>query len=414
MTAYKYKGIDPAGQRIEGRITALSLDEAERKVGSQGLTILSIVPAEKSSGKESSVAPASTPTAPVIGARKKVSEADAGAILRNLAVMAETGVPFAEAIEASIQSARTPAIVAAMSDVRDALIAGQSLSGSMRAAPQMFPTIIVDMVRVAETGGKLDQALANGASYLERRAELKRKVTNAMMYPMVMLAVSIATIFILVVVVMPKFSQVFESMKAELPIVTKVMLSSGAMIRGNPIGSAIGAVGIFIGLFFLLKQEPVQRVLGRFISRLPVVGELIKRLALARSLQSIATLSASNVPLLVAIEQGAKVAGEPRVHDALMQVRNEIEQGKSMSESMLNTGVFPKNVVQMVGVGERTGRLPVLLETLCRSMEEDIDARLKATVALVEPLMIVTMGAIVGSITMSIIGPIYSVVEKIR
>jgi len=414
MIAYKYKGIDPAGQRIEGRITALSLDEAERKVGSQGLTILSIVPAEKASAKESSAAAAPTPTGPVIGARKKVSEADAGAILRNLAVMAETGVPFAEAIEASIQSARTPTIVAAMSDVRDALIAGQSLSGSMRAAPQMFPTIIVDMVRVAETGGKLDQALANGASYLERRAELKRKVTNAMMYPMVMLAVSIATIFILVVVVMPKFSQVFESMKAELPIVTKIMLSSGAMIRGNPLGSAIGAMGIFIGLYFLFKQEPVQRVLGLFVSRLPVVGELIKRLALARSLQSIATLSASNVPLLVAIEQGAKVAGEPRVHDALIRVRNEIEQGKSMSESMLNTGVFPKNVVQMVGVGERTGRLPVLLETLCRSMEEDIDARLKATVALVEPLMIVTMGAIVGSITMSIIGPIYSVVEKIR
>lgn len=414
MTAYKYKGIDPAGQRIEGKINALSLDEAERKVGSQGLTILSIVPAEKASGKESAASGVSVSTSGNIGPRKKVSEADAGAILRNLSVMAETGVPFAEAIEASIQSARTPAIAAAMSDVREALIAGQSLSGSMKAAPQMFPTIIVDMIRVAETGGKLDQALANGAGYLERRSELKRKVTNAMMYPMVMLAVSIATILILVVVVMPKFSQVFESMKAELPIVTKVMLSSGAAIRSNPIGSALGALALCIGIYFLFRQEPVQVIVGRIVGRLPVVGELIKRLALARSLQSIATLSASNVPLLIAIEQGAKVAGEPRIQDALMQVRNAIEQGKSMSDSMLDTGVFPKNVVQMVGVGERTGRLPVLLETLCRSMEEDIDARLKATVALVEPLMIVTMGAIVGSITMSIIGPIYSVVEKIR
>lgn len=414
MTAYQYKGIDPAGQRVEGRINALSLDEAERKVGSQGLTILSIVPAEKSGQKESNSGPTPSGTTPVSGQRKKVSEADAGAILRNLSVMAETGVPFAEAIDATIQSARTPAIAAAMTDVRDALIAGQSLSGSMRAAPQMFPALIVDMIRVAETGGKLDQALANGAGYLERRSELKRKVTNAMMYPMVMLAVSIATILILVIVVMPKFSQVFESMKAELPIVTKILLSLGAFIRSNPIGSGVGAVLFCIGGFFLLQQEPVQRVLGRIVGRMPVLGELLKRLALARSLQSIATLSASNVPLLVAIDQGAKVAGDPRIQQGLLEVRNAIEQGKSMSESMLATGVFPKNVVQMVGVGERTGRLPVLLETLCRSMEEDIDARLKAAVALIEPLMIVTMGAIVGSITMSIIGPIYSVVEKIR
>jgi type IV pilus assembly protein PilC len=411
MVSYAYKGIDGKGARIEGQIQATNLEEAERKLSMQDVSILTL---KAASGGKSKAAVEATPK-PKGGRRlKKIPAQDTAAILRNLAVMAETGVPFVEAIDAVIGSARTPAIEHSLSEVKDAILAGQGLSNALRAAPNMFPAIIVDMIKVAETGGRLDQALANGATYMERAAELRRKIMNAMMYPMVMLGVSILTILILVIVVMPKFANVFSQMKADLPATTKLMLSFGNFVRGNPVMGVVGAA-VTVGVIYFLSQLPViQRAVAMILYRLPIVGDLIKRLALARALQSIATLSASNVPLLAAIENGAKVANHYLISKSLMDARDQIEHGRSMSEALTETKVFPKQITQMVAVGERTGRLPQLLSAICDSMEGEVDGKLKALVSIIEPLMIVTMGVIVGSITMSIIGPIYSVVEKIR
>jgi type IV pilus assembly protein PilC len=278
----------------------------------------------------------------------------------------------------------------------------------------MFPPIIVDMIRVAETGGRLDQALDNGAAYMERAADLKRKIVNAMLYPSVMLGVSSSTILVLIIFVMPRFAVVFKQMKAELPLTTQVMLKSGDFIRSQPLMSAVGLVAFIVGLTIALKNPVSQRMLSGVAARMPLLGELMKRLALARSLQSISTLVASNVPLLAAIEAGARVAGHAQLEKALYTAKDDIERGSSMSEALGKHAVFPKQVIQLVAVGERTGRLPQLLSTVCKSMETEVDGRLKALVSVIEPLMIVGMGLIVGSITMSIIGPIYSAVENIR
>ncbi|OWU65697.1 MAG: hypothetical protein CBB60_003335, partial [Armatimonadetes bacterium Cent15-Ar3] len=274
--------------------------------------------------------------------------------------------------------------------------------------------IIVDMIRVAESGGRLDQALANGASYMERAADLRRKIVNAMLYPTVMLCVSSSTIMVLVIFVMPRFAVVFKQMKAELPLTTQVMLKTGDFIRSQPFVSAGILVGLIVGAIAALRNPVSQRALSSIAARLPLLGELMKRLALARSLQSISTLVASNVPLLAAIDAGARVAGHSQLEKALQTARDDIERGSSMSEALEKHSVFPKQVIQLVAVGERTGRLPQLLSTVCASMEVEVDGRLKALVSIIEPLMIVGMGLIVGSITMSIIGPIYSAVENIR
>ncbi|HLO97808.1 MAG TPA: type II secretion system F family protein, partial [Fimbriimonas sp.] len=278
----------------------------------------------------------------------------------------------------------------------------------------MFPQIIVDMVRVAETGGKLDVALKNGAAYLQRSAELRRKIVNAMLYPSVMLGVSMITIFILVVFVMPRFAQVFVQMKADIPALTKLMLVSGNVIRGNPVASAVAFV-ILVALAAKGSSIPLIRNLtARLLDKTPMLGSLLRKLAIARALQSIATLTSSNVPLLTAIEQGAKVAGNITVERVLLDARDQIEQGSSMSDALKTSNVFPRQIVQMIAIGEKSGRLSQLLDTVCGSMETEIDGRLKALVSIIEPMMIVSMGLIVGSITMSIIGPIYSVIENIR
>lgn len=409
MVSYQYKGVGSDGSRVEGTISATSIEEAEKKLSMQDVAILSLYRSQAKSIKSKE---STSNYSPAI--RKKVSAQDTATTLRNMAVMADAGVPFVEALDAVMVSARTPVIAESLKLVKDAVVGGQGLAQSLRLAPNMFPTIIVDMIRVAETGGKLDQALANGATYMERSAELRRKIINAMMYPMVMLGVSVATILILIIVVIPKFAQTFSQMKAQLPVTTKLMLDGGTFVRTQPLLAIGGAAAIIFGIVFLLKLKFVQLMLEAIASRTPILGELIKRLALTRSLQSIATLSASNVPLLIAIEQGAKVASHSRISTALMTARDEIEHGKSMSEAMAETGAFPKQITQIIAVGERTGRLPQLLHAICASMEEEVDGRLKALVSVIEPLMIVTMGVVVGSITMSIIGPIYSVVENIK
>jgi type IV pilus assembly protein PilC len=410
MVSYVYKGVDRRGTKIEGHISAATLDEAEKKLSLQEISIHVLVPSEGAKGfKKIEV----SNTKPKL-LRKSVSAQDSADILDSLAIMAETGVPFIEALDAVIYSARTPVIRDSMMAVRDGVVGGQGLSQSLRMAPNMFPPIITDMVRVAESGGKFDQALRNGATYLGRAADLRKKIINAMMYPSVMLGVSIITILVLIVFVMPRFGQVFSQMKSTLPATTKFMLDSGNFIRENPVGFFLAFSCVIVGGILMARVDSVRRVFGIGLTRVPILGDLLKRLAIARSLQTIAALSTSNVPLLYVIEQGAKVAGHPDVSKALMKARDSIEHGSSMYEAIERTKVFPKQITQMIAVGEKTGRLSQLLEVICVSMEKEIDARLRALVSIIEPLMIVTMGVIVGSITVSIIGPIYSVIENIK
>ena len=410
MVSYAYRGVDSKGARIEGQISAASLDEAEKKLAIQDISIHVLVPSAGAKGFKK-VEFVDTRSKLI---RKKVSAQDSSDILSNLAIMAETGVPFVEALDAVIYSARTPVIRDSLMAVKDGVVGGQGLSQSLRLAPNMFPPIITDMVRVAETGGKFDQALRNGANYLGRVADLRKKIMNAMMYPCVMLGVSVITILVLIVFVMPRFGQVFSQMKSNLPMTTKLMLDSGNYIRSNPIGSLLVVCAVIAGTIFLFRIEAVKRIMTKVMNRVPVLGDLLKRLAIARSLQTIAALSTSNVQLLSALEQGARVSGHPDISKALMNARDSIEHGSSMYDAIERTKVFPKQITQMIAIGEKTGRLSQLLEIICTSMEKEIDAKLKALVSIIEPLMIVSMGVIVGSITISIISPIYSVIENIK
>ncbi|MBI1334830.1 MAG: type II secretion system F family protein [Armatimonadetes bacterium] len=410
MVSYAYKGIDGGGSKIEGHISAASIEDAEKKLSLQNISIHVLRP--EASGKAIKKSESSDRSVKTV--RRKVSAQDSADVLSNLAIMSETGVPFVEALDAVIYGARTPAIKESLTAVKEGVVGGQGLAFSMRLAPNMFPQIITDMIRVAESGGKFDQALRNGANYLARVADFRKKIINAMMYPMVMLGVSLSTVLILILFVMPRFGKIFSQMKAKIPVTTKLLLSAGDAIRANPVGAAIAVVGTILALVFLLRLEPVKKLRAKVVNRIPVLGDLVKRLAIARSLQTIAALSTSNVQLLTALEQGAKVAGHPDVQKALLDARDQIEHGSSLFEAIEETGVFPKQITQMISVGEKTGRLSQLLETICVTMEQEIDNRLKALVSIIEPLMIVTMGVIVGSITVSIIGPIYSVVENIH
>jgi type II secretory pathway component PulF len=410
MPAYKYKGYQQDGAKTDGEISAESLEEAERRLAARDITVVAIVPAGL---RKQHSSPTEEPRKGS-GLKRKVSDQDSGDVLENLAVMAATGVPLVEALDAIIESARTKRIAEAMILVKSDVIGGRSLSGSMRAVPWMFPAVVCDLVRVAEEAGQLEVALASGARYLQRSAELRKRVMQALQYPAVMLSVAGVTLFVLIIFVMPKFADIFIKMNADVPATTKFMLSLGTNIRAHPMTAAASLLGTIVGIK-LLSKSPAVRLRSRIIlSKMPIVGALLRDIALARSLQSISTLLSGNVPVMEALEHGSKVAGPGSVADALMGARATVEHGGSLSEAFKGSKVMPKVLIQMLTVGERTGRLSVLMATAADRMDESTSSRLKSMVGMLEPLLIVGMGLIVGTITVSVISPIYSVVQNVK
>lgn len=412
MQVFRYKGYDTHGKKVEGELAAASIEEVERKISAQSVTVIAIFPAG-AIRKTSSEGENSTPLSRFGFGPKKPSDADLATVLRDLAVMAETGVPFVEALDAVIITAPTQMLRTGLDRLKTEIVGGKGLSAGMRNCG-LFPVVVSEMVKVAEEGGRLDRALANAANYLERAADLRKKVMNAMLYPIVLTVIAFSTLIVMITFVLPRFADIFKTMKTEVPAITQFLLGIGQGIKSNPVPFAVGVVGAIVAVKMAWATPKIHRAISTILLKVPVLGELLRRLALSRAFQSIATLLSTNVSLMNAMEHGAKVAGNPVIHDALLRARHSVEHGVSLSDALAETKVFPVSLVQMVTVGERTGRLGMLMTSTANHMEEDVDGRLKALVSIVEPVMIVVMGAIVGLITMSIIIPMYSVVENMK
>lgn len=412
MEVFRYKALDAQGNKVSGEVVAPTMAEAEKRISAKDITVIAILPAGARRGGAAEGASISGPTAS--RAKGRISDAEAARTLENLAVMIKTGVPFVEALEAVATSTKNPRVIEALQSIKEDVVGGQSLSGAMRNTGGAFPPLVADMVRVAEEGGRLDVALKSAASYLSRSAELRKRVANAMMYPCVMMAVSILTVMTLVLFVIPRFAGIFSKSGVEIPATTKAMLALSTTAQKNPMILVTGLLVLVGAIIVVLRTESIRTQVARWLFRAPVLGPLLRQLSISRAVQSIATLLSSNVPLLSALEHGAKVSGYRPVSDALLRARHDVEHGASLSESLRVSSVFPAMLLQLVTVGERTGQLASLLQSGSESLETEVDARLKALVTIVEPLMIVVMGVIVGGITLSIITPIYNVVQNIK
>lgn len=408
MQTYRYKGFDAAGKSISGEIAAMTVEEVERRLSHQNVTPTSIAPIRaKKAGHEE--VPSERRKK-----RGKVSDVERAAVLRDLATMVEAGVPFVEALEAVTMTKPKPAIEQPLQRIRSAIVAGGSISTAMRQSGDLFPPLVADVINVAERGGKLDNALDNAAGYLERAADLRKKVSNAAVYPTVMLSISGLMMIVIVVFVLPRFGDLFTKMKADVPATTHLMLAVGQFVQKKPLlgtGLFLGSIAAIVTVF---RQPFVKKAVAAGALKLPGIGDLLIRLAMSRSLRVISTLLGSNVSIIAALEHGANVAGVRSISKALNDASEMVRQGGTLSDAMKKSKHFPSSVTQMVVVGERTGRLSTVLAACAAKMESDADARLKSLVSIVEPAMILVMGVLVGGITVSIISPIYSAVQNVR
>lgn len=407
---FTYTALDAQGARVSERVQAESNDQALRRLQNQGLVVLSLeladaVQAAGRSGKS---------LIESFGLSRSAKLEQVVILSRELAIMLETGVPIVEALEALERHAEDKMIKEALGNAHSDLSQGKTIAQAMAAQPHVFPAVYVSMIRTAETGGSFDETLNQAAEYLESSLEMRRKVTGAMTYPAVLMVVATGVLIFMMTYLLPRFGPLFQHMGAEIPTSTRLLLASSAFLQKNwwTIPLTLGGVGF--GFRAFAKTPLGRNFLTRMAHRTPAIGDVVKKVALARILRALGTLSGAGVSLLLALEMAGQTAQDVIFEAALGQVRQDVERGVSISEAVTKTGSFPPIVCQMMTVGEKSGRLSEVLLRVAKFFERDVDARLKMLSAVIEPFMIVFLGLVIGFIAISIIGPIYSLVGSVK
>jgi type IV pilus assembly protein PilC len=300
--------------------------------------------------------------------------------------------------------------------VREQVEAGLGLSEALAKHPKVFSRLYVEMVRAGEIGGMLDETLLRVADQLEKDQELRRKVKSAMAYPTVVLVLAILAASFMLIFIVPIFARMFEDLGGELPLPTRIAMGLSSMLA-SPFGILIyGAMGLGVFLFLRWKKtESGRKVVDPAMLRLPVrIGDIIQKVALARFARTLGALSAAGVPILQALEVTATSSGNYVIEKALLKSREAIREGLPIHKPLEGETVFPPMVTRMIAVGEETGDLDGMFEKIARFYESEVDAAVKALTSIIEPLMIVVVGGIVGGIIVAMYLPMFRIFELIE
>jgi type IV pilus assembly protein PilC len=299
-------------------------------------------------------------------------------------------------------------------EVRQDIESGATLADSLRKHPKAFDNLYCNMVAAGETGGILDTILQRLSQYIEKIVKLRSAVRSAMVYPVAVITIAIGVVGVILWKVIPTFATLFAGLGAQLPLPTRITIALSKFI-GAWWWLIFGMIGL--GVFALNRFHKTykgKRIIDGALLKLPVLGNVLKKIAVARFCRTLGTLVSSGVPILEALQITARTAGNAVVEDAIMETRKSIEQGKTISEPLKATNVFPSMVVQMVAVGEQTGALETMLNKIADFYEDEVDEATANLLALLEPIMICFLGVIIGGIVISMYMPMFDLINKIN
>ena len=400
MPVFTYKGTNRSGGNVSGEATATSKAELQNLLRRQQITPTKM--SEK--GKEFNL--------PTFGSG--VNAKELAIFTRQFSVMIDAGLPLVQCLEILASQQENKMFQKVLTGTRGAVEGGSTLSAAMRQYPKVFDALYVNMVEAGETGGILDTILQRLSSYIEKNVKLQRAVKSALVYPVGVLTVAGGVIILLLWKVVPIFATLFAGLGVDLPLPTKIVIG-----MSNMIGSIFGFLALvaFGAAIFGLKVwygTPQGRyVLDSVILKLPVLGILMRKIAVARFTRTLGTLIASGVPILEGLDITARTAGNAVVERALQQVRKSLEEGKSLTEPLKDSEVFPGMVTQMISVGEQTGAMDAMLQKIADFYEEEVDAAVKDLLTALEPVMIVFLGVVVGGVVISMYLPLFSLIGKL-
>ena len=345
-----------------------------------------------------------------------VGQKDLVTFTRLFATMIDAGLPIVQCLEILATQTDNKHFQVILKDVKSSVEQGSTFSDSLRKHPLVFDSLYSNLVQAGEVGGILDTILNRLAVYIEKSMKLKRQVKGAMFYPTAVLVIFSGVLTVLLVFVIPSFQKMFSDFgaKDELPALTQMVISvSQGFIGHLPIIIVVG-IALAAGGSQSYKRPKGKRLAHKTILRLPVVGDVMRKIAVARFTRTLGTLLSSGVPILDALDIVARTAGNVVIEEAILYTRLRISEGKNMAGPLMETNVFPPMVVQMVGVGEQTGALDTMLNKIADFYEEEVDVAVGSLTSLIEPIMMVGIGGTVGVVLIAMYLPIFSIAGKIK
>src|SRR5437870_12081012 len=338
---------------------------------------------------------------------------DVAVFTRQFSVMIDAGVPLVQCIELLAQTQDNPKFKAALKAVQTDVESGNSLAASMKNHPKVFDDLYTNMVAAGEAGGILDTIFQRLSLYIEKNVKLKRAVQSALVYPLAVVVIASGVITLILWKVVPMFTELFASMGVDLPLPTRIVIGASRFVGSYGLFIAIGLV-ILSFLFRAYYRTPKGRyTVDGLILKSPVFGPLLRKIAVARFTQTMATLIASGVPILDCLDITAHTSGNAIIEEAILNVKKAIEEGRTIVEPLKASNVFPTMVVSMIGVGEAAGALETMLTKIADFYEEEVDAAVGDLMTALEPAMIVVLGVTVGGIVISMYMPIFTLVGEL-
>lgn len=399
MATYKYVAKDTHSRNVVGKIVADNQTTVIEELRKRNLTIIDIKPVKEAVASRFSFN------------RKKVRPDDLVIFSRQLATMVDAGIPILQALDALQEQMSHPYFHSVILAVRDDIQVGSSLSASFAKHPGAFDALFINMVKVGETGGVLSTILDRVATYMEKTLKLKRKVKSALIYPAVVVSMAIGITTILLVKVVPTFASIYESFDQELPALTQVLINVSNFMKNN----ILLIIGAFIAMGFLLvrwyRTEKGKAVIDRLILKVPVFGELIRKVAISRFSRTLATLLQTGVPILESLDIVGKSSGNKVIENVVEGVKNNVREGESIAPPLVRSGVFPPMVTRMISIGEKSGQLEKMLSKIAEFFDDQVDAAVAGLTSIIEPLIIGLLGIVVGFIVIALFLPIISITQ---
>lgn len=431
MAQFQYIALDDKGQETQGVIEAATDQDAVAQIRAQGLhpTKIGPVSAKKAGSKARPKKGAKAP-ARKAAKKKKGAASQAGKRIkpkvlmiftRQLATLIDSGLPLLRGLTVLGRQEPNPALRDTINAIADSVQSGSTFSESLAQHPKIFNKLYVNMVKAGELGGVLEVVLNRLAEYQEKAQKLKNKIVSAMVYPVIVLFIAVSIMLFLMLVIVPKFKDMFASMgNAELPAISRIVFGfSEGLIKGGPLGIP-NAVWLFlvVGLIVFLYKiyantDNGRKMVDRVKLKLPIFGDIQRKSAVARFSRTLGTLVTSGVPILQALQITRETAGNVVISGGVDKIHDAVKEGESIVTPMVSTGLFPQLVTSMVEVGEETGQLPEMLLKVADVYDDEVDNAVTALTSILEPLMIVFLALVVGAVVFALFLPLIKLITNV-
>ena len=400
MPVFTFTGTDAAGKKVSGERAAENKQVLEATLKRERIRANKIT--EK--GKEFAL--------PKIGGGS-VGSKEIAIFFRQFSVMIDAGLPLVQCLEILGSNQENQAFARCLNGVRASVEGGSTLANAMRGYPKIFDDLTVNMIEAGETGGILDTILQRLAAYVEKNVKLKGAIKSAAIYPVSVISIAALVVGGLLKFVVPTFANLFAGLGVPLPLPTKIVMFLSYIVQTYWWFAIGGGVAVVFGIKQARKSPQGRYFFDKLLINSPIIGMLLRKIAVARFTRTLGTLITSGVPILEGLAITARTSGNAVLEEALMKVRKAIEEGRTIIDPLKESGVFPNMVTQMIGVGEATGAMDAMLQKIADFYEDEVDAATKDMLTLMEPLLIGFLGVAVGGIVISLYLPLFSLISKL-